>query len=95
MSTYTSMEICAGAGGQALGLERAGFEHVSLVEIERPACETLILNRPHWNVVQADIRQYSGEDYKGIDLFAGGVPCPPIFQSRQAAGFGGREGLVS
>lgn len=42
-----SIEICAGAGGQALGLEAAGFEHTALVEIERPACDTLLYNRPN------------------------------------------------
>ena len=70
---YTSIEICAGAGGQALGLEQAGFEHLALVEIEPLACDTLKLNRPHWNVIQADIKQFSATPYKDIDLLAGGV----------------------
>ncbi len=46
---FTSIEICAGAGGQALGLEMAGFNHLALVEIEPPACQTLLHNRPDWN----------------------------------------------
>ena len=74
----TSLEMCAGAGGQALGLERAGFEHEALVEIEPPACATLRLNRPHWNVIEGDLREFDGRPYKGIDLLAGGVPCPPF-----------------
>lgn len=74
----TSLEMCAGAGGQALGLERAGFEHEALVEIEPPACATLRLNRPNWNVVEGDLRDFDGRPYKGIDLLAGGVPCPPF-----------------
>lgn len=74
----TSIEICAGAGGQALGLERAGFEHVALVELDRWSCATLRTNRPHWNVIQGDVRAFSGIDYGGIDLLAGGVPCPPF-----------------
>ncbi|MBZ0199043.1 MAG: DNA cytosine methyltransferase [Ignavibacteriaceae bacterium] len=74
----TSVEICAGAGGQALGLEQAGFEHLALVEIEPLACETLILNRPYWNVIQGDVRNFSAEEYLNIDLLAGGVPCPPF-----------------
>ena len=53
-----SIEICAGAGGQALGLEKAGFEHVALVEIEKPACETLRANRPEWNVIEGDVHEY-------------------------------------
>lgn len=74
----TSMEICAGAGGQALGLERAGFEHSALVEIDSDACLTLRMNRPKWNVIQADLREFSGSPYQGTDLLAGGVPCPPF-----------------
>ncbi len=74
-----SIEICAGAGGQALGLEQAGFHHVALVEIEPPACETLLLNRPNWNVINGDVHSFSAATYSGtIDLFAGGVPCPPF-----------------
>lgn len=74
----TSLEICAGAGGQALGLEQAGFHHTALIEIEQRACETLRFNRPQWNVIQDDIHNISGCDYEGIDLLAGGVPCPPF-----------------
>lgn len=81
----TSIEICAGAGGQALGLERAGFSHAAVVEIDNWAAETLRLNRadggPHgaWPVLEEDVHQFDGLPYKGeIDLFAGGVPCPPF-----------------
>ena len=79
MSTYTSIEICAGAGGQALGLEDAGFEHLALVEIEPLACQTLRHNRPAWNVINEDVKKINVEAYKDqVDLFAGGVPCPPF-----------------
>ena len=75
----TSIEICAGAGGQALGLEMAGFSHVALVEYEQNYCNTLKLNRPEWNVICADVKYFSGEPYRNkVDLFAGGVPCPPF-----------------
>lgn len=75
----TSIEICAGAGGQAIGLEQAGFEHIALVEIEEIACNTLKLNRPNWNVLNQDIKTFSAKKYKGcVDLLAGGVPCPPF-----------------
>ena len=73
-----SIEICAGAGGQALGLEQAGFEHIALVEIDRAACLTLKTNRPSWNVVEQDIKKFSAKQYVGLDLLAGGVPCPPF-----------------
>jgi DNA (cytosine-5)-methyltransferase 1 len=74
-----SLEICAGAGGQAIGLEEAGFEHIALVEIEPLACQTLRTNRPEWNVIQGDVRRFDATIYKGqVDLLAGGVPCPPF-----------------
>src|SRR5690349_16328371 len=50
LSSYTSVEVCAGAGGQALGLEKAGFDHVACVEYDVAACQTLRANRPKWNV---------------------------------------------
>lgn len=88
----TSLEICAGAGGQALGLERAGFAHAALVEIEAAACETLRLNRPRWRVIQSDLRSFSARDYLGLDLLAGGVPCPPFSRAgRQLGGDDGRD----
>ena len=75
----TSLEICAGAGGQALGLAMAGFSHVALVEYEKDYCETLKKNRPEWNVICKDVRDFSGYEYRGkVDLLAGGVPCPPF-----------------
>ena len=74
----TSIEICAGAGGQAIGLEQAGFEHLALVEIESIACDTLRLNRPNWTVINKDVKEFSAKKYKGVDLLAGGVPCPPF-----------------
>lgn len=73
-----SIEICAGAGGQALGLEQAGFEHLALVEIEPLACKTLKANRPQWNVVEGDVKSFHAQKYNGVDLLAGGVPCPPF-----------------
>lgn len=73
-----SVEMCAGAGGQALGLEKAGFEHSALVELDPAACATLRLNRPTWNVVEQDLRTFDGRPFAGVDLVAGGVPCPPF-----------------
>lgn len=74
-----SIEICAGAGGQALGLSRAGFEHVALIELEKDYCNILKYNRPDWNVIRGDVKDFSGLPYRErIDLLAGGVPCPPF-----------------
>lgn len=86
MSEITSIEICAGAGGQALGLEMAGFNHAALVEIEPPACETLRQNRPEWNVIEGDLREFSGKPFKGVELLAGGVPCPPFSKAGKQLG---------
>ncbi len=81
MIGVSSLEICAGGGGQALGLEHAGFEHQALVEIERHYCNTLRLNRPEWPVFEKDLRDFVQNDarsFKGVDLLAGGLPCPPF-----------------
>lgn len=79
MNQLTSLEICAGAGGQALGLEQAGFQHLALIEIDHNACLTLEFNRPVWNVIRGDIKNFDGSKFLNtIDLLAGGVPCPPF-----------------
>jgi DNA (cytosine-5)-methyltransferase 1 len=75
------VEICAGAGGQALGLERAGFEHALAVELDPAACATLRANRPGWKIAEGDVADpalWRPEDYRGVTLLAGGVPCPPF-----------------
>src|SRR6202007_446013 len=75
------VEICAGAGGQALGLERAGFEHALAVELDEAACATLRANRPGWKGAEGDVADpllWRPRDYRGVALLAGGVPCPPF-----------------
>ncbi len=89
MGNLTCVEICAGAGGQALGLEQAGFEPEALVEIDEPCRNTLIHNRPLWNVIQGeqcDLKLFDGKPYKGVDLLAGGVPCPPFSKAGKQLG---------
>jgi DNA (cytosine-5)-methyltransferase 1 len=81
-----SVEICAGGGGQALGIELGGFEHSALVEIDQHSCSTLRSNRPTWNVIQDDVRSFSGLLYTGIELLAGGVPCPPFSKAGKQLG---------
>lgn len=74
------LELCAGAGGLALGLERAGFKHVGLVEFDRNAAATLRKNRPDWNVIEQDVRKVDFTQYRNqrVDLLAGGLPCTPF-----------------
>lgn len=78
MAKFSALEICAGAGGQSLGLEKAGFGHELAVEIDRDAAATLRENRPQWRVDERDVCDVNAQAYEGIDLLAGGVPCPPF-----------------
>ena len=82
----TCIEICSGAGGQALGLEHAGFKALAHVELDTHACKTLRVNRPDWNVIEADVREFSAKKYQGVDLLAGGVPCPPFSMAGKQLG---------
>lgn len=72
------LEICAGGGGQATGLELAGFDLAAAVEVDRHACDTLRKNRPQWKVIESSVVDFGGGDFRGVDLLAGGVPCPPF-----------------
>lgn len=78
MRKLTSVEVCAGAGGQALGLEQAGFHHEFLLDIDEHCVRTLQLNRPGWKIAQQDLKDVQGDGFRGVDLFAGGLPCPPF-----------------
>lgn len=80
------VEICAGAGGQALGLELAGFKHIALIEYEQEYCNILKTNRPEWNVICKDVHDFDGTEYQGVDLLAGGVPCPPFSKASKQLG---------
>lgn len=76
--SLATLELCAGAGGQALGLERAGISHAALVEIDKNACATLRMNRPDWNVIDQDVNGFDGSAFRGVDIISGGLPCPPF-----------------
>ena len=72
-----TVELCAGAGGEALGLERAGIGHACLVEVDQNACATLRANRPGWLVHEGDLREFDARPFRGAALVSGGLPCPP------------------
>lgn len=80
MGALTSIELCAGGGGQALGLEQAGFEHLVLLETDAHTRATLRANRPTWSVDPVgDVTLFDATPYRGmVTLVAGGVPCPPF-----------------
>lgn len=86
MSNLFSIEVCAGGGGQALGLEQAGFNHQCLLDIDSQCCETLRFNRPTWQVFEQDLGTFNGSLFKGIDLLAGGLPCPPFSKAGKQLG---------
>lgn len=83
-----TLELCAGAGGAALGLEQAGFSHVALIDNDPHACATLRHNRPYWNVIEADILRFDPSYWAGVDLVSGGLPCPPFSIAGQQLGEG-------
>jgi DNA (cytosine-5)-methyltransferase 1 len=79
MIELACLELCSGGGGQALGLEHAGFTPTGLVEIDLDCCATLFRNRPDWPVLHTDITKLNPRDWDwaSIDLIAGGLPCTP------------------
>lgn len=83
---FTSIELFAGGGGLALGMEKAGFKHVLLNEFETSACNTLRVNRPNWNVLEGDVRHIDFTPLRDkVDFLSGGFPC-------QAFSFAGKQG---
>jgi DNA (cytosine-5)-methyltransferase 1 len=90
----TSVEICGGAGGQALGLEQAGFRHEAVIEVDADACETLRRNRgAEWKIIEDDVANVDGRAFRHVDLLAGGVPCPPFSIAGKQLGAGDERDL--
>lgn len=91
----TTIELFAGAGGLALGLEKAGFKHLLLNEIDKNACLTLKTNRPNWNVLNEDINKVSFKEYKDkVDLLTGGIPCQAFSYAGKRLGFKETRGTL-
>lgn len=92
---YTSIELFAGGGGLALGMEQAGFHHIMLNEFNHWACETLRLNRPNWNVVEEDLHNVSFVEYDGkVDFLSGGFPCQAFSYAGKQGGFEDARGTL-
>lgn len=92
---YTVVELFAGAGGLALGMEKAGLQCVMLNEINRHACATLRHNRPNWNVIEGDVTALNFSDFKGkVDVVAGGFPCQAFSYAGKQLGFDDVRGTM-
>ena len=95
VSRFTSVELFAGAGGLALGMEKAGFDHLLLNEFDHSACETLRHNRPNWNVVEGDIHDIDFTPYRdSIDFLSGGFPCQAFSYAGKRLGFEETRGTL-
>ncbi len=93
--TYTVLELFAGAGGLAIGLEKAGLKCVGLNEIDHWAAETLRINRPHWKVIEADVKDVSFKGYKGkVDVVTGGFPCQAFSYAGKKLGLKDARGTL-
>jgi DNA (cytosine-5)-methyltransferase 1 len=92
---YRAIELFAGAGGLALGLEKAGLNTILFNEIDKNACDTLRFNRPDWNVVCGDVTQLDFSAYKNtIDVLTGGFPCQAFSYAGKKMGFEDARGTL-
>lgn len=92
---FTSAELFAGGGGLALGMEKAGFCHVLLNELDHSACETLRFNRPNWNVIEGDVHDIDFSPFREkIDFLSGGFPCQAFSYAGKRLGFEETRGTL-
>lgn len=92
---YKLVELFAGCGGLALGMEKAGFNSVLLNEFDKHACNTLRENRPEWNVIEGDIAGVDFTGYKDkIDILSGGFPCQAFSYAGKKLGFEDTRGTL-
>lgn len=95
IENYTAVELFAGAGGLALGMEKAGLKSLLLNEIDHWACETLRKNRPNWNVVEGDVSELDFSSLKGtIDVVTGGFPCQSFSYAGKKLGLEDARGTL-
>lgn len=94
-SNFTAIDLFAGGGGTALGLENAGFKHLAVNEFDKWAAETLRTNRPEWNVLEGDVHDISFGDYRDqVDLVEGGFPCQAFSYAGNKKGFADTRGTL-
>ena len=92
---YTSIELFAGAGGLALGMEKAGFKHILLNEIDHEACCTLRHNRPNWTISEQSIREVDFSIFNNrVDFISGGFPCQTFSYAGKQGGFNDTRGTL-
>ena len=92
---YKVLELFAGAGGLALGLEKAGLKCIGLNEVDKWACQTLRNNRPKWNVLEGDIKNYHFHKYCGkVDVVTGGFPCQAFSYAGKKLGLEDARGTL-
>jgi len=92
---YKVLELFAGAGGLAVGLEKAGLKCEALNEIDKWACQTLRKNRPNWNVLEGDVKEFSFHNYKGkVDVVTGGFPCQAFSYAGKKLGLNDARGTL-
>ena len=92
---YTNIELFAGAGGLALGLEQAGIEGLVFIESNKNVCKTLRKNRPKRNIIEDDIANVDFIKYKGkVDIVSGGAPCQAFSYAGKRLGFGDTRGTL-
>lgn len=92
---YNVLELFAGAGGLAVGMEKAGLKCVALNEIDKHACETLRKNRPNWNVLEGDIKNFNFSEYHNqVDVVTGGFPCQAFSYAGKRLGFEDARGTL-
>lgn len=92
---YSVIELFAGAGGLAIGLEKAGLKCVALNDVDKWACQTLRENRPNWNVLEGDIKNFKFTDYKNkVDVVTGGFPCQAFSYAGKKLGLKDARGTL-
>ncbi|RLZ06529.1 DNA (cytosine-5-)-methyltransferase [Faecalibacter macacae] len=92
---YAVLELFAGAGGLAIGMEKAGLKCVALNEIDKHACETLRKNRPNWNVLEGDIKNFNFSEYHNkVDVVTGGFPCQAFSYAGKRLGLEDARGTL-